>query len=52
MKRADVKSSRYTDFNKENNKEEPKFGVFDHVRISKYENIFEKDYTPNWSEDV
>ena len=24
----------------------------DHVRISKYKNIFSKGYTPNWSEEV
>ena len=31
---------------------DPKFKVGDHVRISKYKNIFAKDYTPNWSEEV
>ena len=30
----------YNDFNKENNKEDPKFEVADKVRISKYKNIF------------
>ena len=29
-----------------------KFKVSDHVRISKYKNIFAKRYTPNWSEEV
>ena len=29
-----------------------KFRVGDHVRISKYKNIFVKGYTPNWSEEV
>ena len=24
----------------------------DHVRISKYKNIFAKGYTPNWSEEI
>ena len=24
----------------------------DHVRISKYKNIFSKGYVPNWSEEV
>ena len=33
MKHADVKSSKYIDFNKENNKEDPKFKVGNHVRI-------------------
>ena len=32
------------------NKNDPKFKVGDHVRISKYKNIFAKGYTPNWSE--
>ena len=31
---------------------DPKFKVGDHVRISKYKNIFPKGYTPNWSEEV
>ena len=26
--------------------------VADHVRISKYKNIFAKGYTPNWSEEI
>ena len=29
-----------------------KFKIGDIVRISKYENIFAKGYTPNWSEEV
>ena len=33
MKRADVKSSTYIEFNKENIEEEPKLEVVDHVRI-------------------
>ena len=45
MKLVDVKSNTHIDFNKENNKEEPKFEVGDHVRISKYKNIFAKSYT-------
>ena len=40
------------DFNKENNKEGPKFKVGDNVRTSKYKTIFSKDYVPNWSEEV
>ena len=34
MKHVDVKSSTNIDFNKENNKEDPKFEVGDQVRIS------------------
>ena len=52
MKPVDVKPSIYIDFNKENNKEGLKFKVGDHVRISKYKNIFAKGYVPNWSEVV
>ena len=42
MKSGDVISSMYIDFNKENNKEGPKFKVGDNVRISKYKNILQK----------
>ena len=47
-KPVEVKSSTYIDFDKENNKESFKFKVVNHVRISKYENIFAKNYIPNW----
>ena len=52
MKPVDVKPRIYIDFNKENNKESPKFKLGDHVRISKYKNIFGKGHIPNWSEEV
>ena len=39
MKPVDVNSSTYIDFNVENNDEDPKFEVGDHVRVSKYKNI-------------
>ena len=52
MKPIDVKNNTYLDFGKENNDKDPKFQVNDHVRISKYKNIFAKGYTPNWSEEV
>ena len=42
MKPVYVKSSMYFDFNKENNKEGPKFNVGDSVRMSKYKNSFIK----------
>ena len=42
----------YIEFNKENNKESPKFKVGDNVRTSKYKNIFAKGYVSNWSEKV
>ena len=52
MKPDDVKGKTYIDFDKEVNDNNPKFKVGDHVRISKYKNIFAKGYTPNWSEEV
>ena len=52
MKPVDIKDNSYTDFNKDVNDRDSKFKVGDHVRISKYRNIFAKGYTPNWSEDV
>ena len=52
MKPLDVKDNTYIDFNKEVNGKDPKFKVGDHVKISKYKNIFAKGYTPNWYEEV
>ena len=51
MKPVDVKDNTYVDFPKEVDNKNPKFKVGDHVRISKYKNIFAKRYTPNWSEE-
>ena len=42
MKPVDVKDNTYIDFKKEVNDKDPKFKVGDHVRISKYKNIFSK----------
>ena len=47
LKLLDVKDNTYIDSNKEVNDKDPKFKVGDHVRISKYKNIFAKGYTPN-----
>ena len=52
MKPVDVKDNTYIDFKKEINDKNPKFKVCDHVRISKYNNIFAKGYMPNWSEEI
>ena len=52
MKPVDIKDNTHIDFKKEVNDKDPKFKVRDHVRISKYRNIFAKGYTPNWSEEV
>ena len=52
MKPVDVKDDTYIDFKKEVYDKGPKFKIGDHVRISKYKNIFSKGYTPNWCEEV
>ena len=52
MKLVNVKSKTFIDFGKENNHKDHKCKVGDHVRISKYENIFAKGCTPNQSEEV
>ena len=52
MKPVDVKDDLIYDFEKQVNNKDPKFKVGDHVRISKYKNIFAKGYIPNWSEEV
>ena len=52
MKPVDVKSNTYIESSKEINDKNPKFKIGDNVRISNYKNVFAKDYTPNWSEEV
>ena len=52
MKPIDVKDNTYIDFKKESNDKDRKFKFGDHVRISKYKNIFAKGYMPNWSEKI
>ena len=52
MKPVDVKDDTYIDIEKEVNDRDPKFKVGDHIRISKYKNVFAKGYTPNRSEEV
>ena len=52
MKPIDVKDNTYIGFGKEVNDNDSKLKVGDHVRISKYKNIFAKGYTPNWSEEI
>ena len=55
MKPEDVKDNTYIGSmelhsGKEVNDKDPKFKIGDHVRISKYKNIFAKGYMSNWSE--
>ena len=52
MKPTDVEDNTYINTDKEINDKDTKFKVGDHVRISKYKNIFAKGYTPYWSEEV
>ena len=52
IKPADVKDNTYINADKEINNKDPKFKVGDHIRISKYKNIFAKEYMPSWSEEV
>ena len=52
MKPSHVKSMTGIDSGIENNEKYLNLKVGDHVRISKYKNIFAKDYAPNWSEKV
>ena len=52
MRLVDVKDNAYIKIDKEVNDKKSKFKVGDHVRISKYKNIFAKGYTPNWSEKI
>ena len=52
MKPVDVKPSTYIDSSKKINDKDPKFKIRNIVTISKYENIFAKDYASNWSEEA
>ena len=52
IKPTDVTSDSYAEYNEDSNVTKPKFKVGDHVSISKYKNIFAKEYTQNWSEEV
>ena len=53
MKPVDVKDITFIYWTElRSNDQDPKFKVGDHIRISKYQNIFAKGYTPNWSEEI
>ena len=52
IKPAGVKSGTYIRYGVEHNDKDPKFKVGNHVRISKYRNIFTNSYIPNWSKEV
>ena len=52
MKPIDVGDNYFAEYNEESNEKDTKFKVGDHVRISKFKNVFAKGYTPNWSEEI
>ena len=52
MKPTDVTEDSYAERNENFNKKDPKFKVGDHIKISKYKNIFAKEYAPNWPEKI
>ena len=52
MKPIDVTGDSYVEYNEDLKKKGPKFKVNNHVRISKFKNIFVKGYVPNWSEEI
>ena len=45
-KSIDVKSYSFAEYIEESIEKDPKFKVGDHVRISKYKNLFAEEYTP------
>ena len=51
-KPINVKNYSSAESNEESNEKDSKFKVGDHVRISKYKNIFAKGYAPNWREEI
>ena len=52
MKPIDIGDYSFAECNEESNEKDSKFKVGDLVRISKYKNIFAKEYVPNWSEEI
>ena len=52
MKPIDVKCDFFAEYNEECNEKDPNFKVGDHVSISNFKNVFAKEYTPHWSEEI
>ena len=52
IKPVDVEDNTYIDSMELHPIKDPKFKVGDHLRISKYRNMFTKGYKLNWSEEV
>ena len=51
IKPIDTKFDSHAEYNVDSNEKHPKFKIGDHLRVSRYENIFAKVYTPNWSKE-
>ena len=52
MKPKDVKNDNKRVYIDEHNEKSARYNVGDRVRISKFKNIFTKEYTPNWSREI
>ena len=52
MKPKDVRNDKKAVYVAESNEKSTRFSVGDRVRISKFKNIFAKEYTPNWSNEI
>ena len=52
MKPIDVKYNNKRVYTGEHNEKDSRFKVGDRVRISKFKNIFAKEYAPNWSSEI
>ena len=52
MEPIDVISDSYAEYNENSNEKYLKCKTGDHVRVSKYKNIFAKGYTQNWLEET
>ena len=48
MNHIDVTSDFHAEYNVDSNAKDPKFKIGDHVRISKYKNVFAKGYDSYW----
>ena len=51
MNPIDVKTGSFDEYSTDSNAKDAKFKIGNHVRISKYKNIFAKGHAPNWSEE-
>ena len=52
MKPIDVEDNNKRVYIDEHNEKDSRFKVGDRVRISKFKNIFAKEYAPNWSSEI